>query len=222
MRTNRLFLLIFIITFNTSCFAQLGVTQIPKFDRSIDPECGGLANVMGHGPFDYRQVNQAEKDLVENVHLNAQESMLNTSKARTDPRIWGEFDYTLRAFPNNLRALAAIDRLSEILRTDKPVGARYSARCYFFRAVKFTPDDVNVRLLYGFYLIKRNKINDALVHLAEAEKLSPEDRNVLYNMGLAYFKVKDYAKARDYAQRAYQLGFPLPGLRNMLQRVGQW
>ena len=176
----------------------------------------------GHGPFDYRQVNQDEKELVELYHFNPQEQMLNTSRARTDPRIWGEFDYTLRAFPNNRRALAAVDRLSQILKTDKPVGARYSAKCYFLRAVKFTPDDINVRLLYAFYLIRRNKIADALVQLEEAERLSPEDRSILYNLGLAYFRAKDYAKSRDYAERAYERGYPLPGLRNLLQRAGKW
>lgn len=220
MNGGRLAVLVLSMMTSFSCYAQLGVTPIPRFDRSVDVECGGLANA--HGPFDYRQVNQDEKNLVENVHFNAQERMIRTPRARTDPLIWGEFDYTLRAFPNNIRALAAIDRLSEILKNDKPPGARYSANCYFLRAIKFTPDDANVHLLYGFYLIRRNKAADAISHLIEADRLSSNDRNVLYNLGLAYFKAKDYTKAKDYAERAYALGFPLPGLRNMLKRAGKW
>jgi len=211
-----------ILTVHFSCYAQLGQTPIPKFDHSVDPECGGLANFLGHGPFDYRKVNQEEKDLVENFHFTPQERMINTSKALTDNRIWGEFDYTLRAFPNNPRALAAVDKLSLILKTDKPPEARYSAKCYFLRAIKFMPDDVNARVLYVFYLIRRNKMPDAAAQLVEVEKLAPEDRNTLYNMGLAYFKVKDYAKSKEYAERAYALGYQLPGLRNLLQGAGKW
>lgn len=213
-------LFLWLMIANISCYAQLGSTPIPKFDRTVDAECGGLANA--HGPFDYRQVNQAEKDLVENVHFNAQERMLSTPQGRTDILIWGEFDYTLRAFPNNPRALAAVDRLSQILHNDKPIRARYSANCYFLRAIKFTPDDAHVHLLYGFYLLRRNKTVEALAQLAEAEKLAPDDRNVIYNIGLAYFKANDYEKSKDYAEKAYALGFPLPGLRNMLQRAGKW
>lgn len=209
-----------LLTIHLACWGQIGTTPIAKFDPSFDPECGSLANA--HGPFDYRKVNQDEKNLVENVHFNPQERMLNTPEARTNVYLWGEFDYTLRAFPNNPRALAAIDRLSEILHTDKPPKARYSAHCYFRRAVKFAPDDAAVRLMYGFYLLRRNKLDDALSQLLEAETMAPDDRNVLYNLGLAYFKTKNYDKAREYAGRAYQLGFPLPGLRNMLERAGKW
>lgn len=220
MKPRKLIVFLGLMAIHLLCHAQRVQTQIPKFDHSIDPVCGGLANA--HGPFDYRMVTQEEKDLVENVHFNPQEMMLTTSQGRTDSLIWGEFDYTLRAFPNNPRALAAVDRLSQILQSEKPVRARYSANCYFLRAIKFTPDDANVRLLYGFYLIRRNKVAEALVQLAEAEKWSPDDRNVFYNMGLAYFKAKEYEKSREYAEKAYALGFPLPGLRNMLERAGKW
>lgn len=211
-----------VICISTPALGQLGTTPIPKFDHSFDPECGSLANRGGHGPFDYRQVNQDEKDLVENVHFNPQERMLNTPRGYSDRLIWGEFDYTLRAFPNNTRALVAIDRLSIMLKSDKPPEARYSAKCYFLRAIKFMPDDANVRMLYGIYLIKRDKASDAIEQLAEAEKLAPDDRNLLYNIGLAYFKAKNYSKAKEYAEQAYALGYPLPGLRNLLQKAGKW
>jgi tetratricopeptide (TPR) repeat protein len=198
----------------------VSATDIPRFDTSVDPVCGGLANSFG--PYDYRKVTQMERDLVENVHFNDQLRMLDTPRAHTDILIWGEFDYTLRAFPNHPKALGAIDRLSIILKNEKPQRARYTAECYFQRAVKFTPDDSQVRLAYGLYLIKRNRPADAIVQLEAAGTLAPDSRNVAYNLGLAYFKLKDYAKAREYAKRAYDQGYPLPGLRNLLEKEGQW
>lgn len=34
--------------------------------------------------------------------------------------------------------------------------------------------------------------------------------------------MKDYDPALDNVHRAYRVGFPLPGLRNMLQRGEKW
>ncbi|MBK8750852.1 MAG: hypothetical protein IPL99_04020 [Candidatus Competibacteraceae bacterium] len=43
-----------------------------------------------------------------------------------------------------------------------------------------------------------------------------------FGMGLLYFDLKQYGLAKQYAQKAYQLGYPLPGLRKKLASVGQW
>ena len=45
-----------------------------------------------------------------------------------------------------------------------------------------------------------------------------------YNLGLAYFDLKDYARANDYASKAYRNGFPpnIVGLREKLKKVGKW
>jgi hypothetical protein len=33
---------------------------------------------------------------------------------------------------------------------------------------------------------------------------------------------KDYELAKTYAKKAYELGFPLPGLKNQLIKAGKW
>jgi hypothetical protein len=33
---------------------------------------------------------------------------------------------------------------------------------------------------------------------------------------------KDYDLAKTHAKKAYELGFPLPGLKNQLIKVGKW
>jgi hypothetical protein len=35
-------------------------------------------------------------------------------------------------------------------------------------------------------------------------------------------KKKDYEQARTHARKAYDQGFPLPGLRNQLIQAGKW
>ena len=58
--------------------------------------------------------------------------------------------------------------------------------------------------------------------MLKADKLMPGDANVAYNLGLIYVDLKDYENAREYAKRAYDGGFPLPGLRQKLVQAGQW
>lgn len=43
-----------------------------------------------------------------------------------------------------------------------------------------------------------------------------------YNMGLAFFKINDYAESKKYADKAYALGYRLPGLRDQLKKIKKW
>ena len=52
--------------------------------------------------------------------------------------------------------------------------------------------------------------------------LAPNSSEAHYNIGLMYTEMEEYPLAREHAQKAYSLGFPLPGLRSKLQRAGQW
>jgi TPR repeat protein len=46
---------------------------------------------------------------------------------------------------------------------------------------------------------------------------SPE---LYYNLGLLYLDMKDLRQAKEYADKAYGEGYPLPGLKNRLERAG--
>jgi tetratricopeptide (TPR) repeat protein len=43
-----------------------------------------------------------------------------------------------------------------------------------------------------------------------------------YNLGLLLVDMKDYDSAVERAKRAYELGYPLPGLKNKLVRLDKW
>lgn len=191
--------------------------------------CGDLNNNYLGRPTDYRRAPAEQRDLVEKAHFRFEHAHLQRGNtkfptSRGGMSLMGGFDYTLRTFPNHILALQDIDRLGFILKTEKPEPTReyYLIECYFKRAVSFVPEDGKVRLVYGLYLIRRGKAKEAIEQLTLAEEYEPDDANVQYNMGLAYYFVKDYHSAKEHAKRAYELGFPLPGLKNMLKRVGQW
>jgi tetratricopeptide (TPR) repeat protein len=125
-------------------------------------------------------------------------------------------------FPNHHRALAAMSKLSLRDKTLKPTGAKYSVECFFDRAIRFKPNDAVVRMIYGNHLLKTGKTDKATEQLKEAVNLDPENATINYNLGLLYMQRKNYEEARNYAKKAYELGFPLPGLKNQLMQAGKW
>ena len=138
--------------------------------------------------------------------------------------VGGDLDYTLRAFPNHARALMSMAKLSLRDKRPTPTGAQFSIDCYFDRAFRFQPDDPMPRLIAGLYYIKLKNLGEARENITIADSLSEssQDANLHYNLGLAYLDLKELDKSVEHAKKAYDAGFPLPGLRNMLRDAGAW
>ncbi len=116
----------------------------------------------------------------------------------------------------------AMANLSIREKKERPTDATFTVPCYFERAIRFAPDDGNVRMVYGTYLFKIGRKEEALKELETAESMSVDSGNFHYNIGLIYFDMKNYEKALSHAHRAYELGYQLPGLKRKLQDVGKW
>jgi tetratricopeptide (TPR) repeat protein len=181
--------------------------------------CGELSNSFG--PFDHAKRNQYVNEffLVESAHFTPEVERL--VKGSTGP-VGGDLDYTLRAIPNHPRALASMARLALRDKTTKVGGAKYSVECYFNRAIRFTPNDASVRSVYGSYLFKLGRTDEALEQLKEAVKLDPENAIANNNLALVYMRNKDYEKAAVLARKAESLGFPLTGVKDKLKAIGKW
>ncbi len=179
-------------------------------------ECGDLAN--SYGPFDYR-TSRDKLAIVENVHFTQDVEALRSGSTG---QLGADLDYTLRASPNHARALIAVANLGRKLNSDQLPGAKFPVPCYFDRAIRFASDDPIPRLVYGTYLSRAGKNREAAEQLELAVKLDQANANIHYNLGLVYLDLKDYPKAREHAQRAYDLGFSLTGLRKRLEAAGQW
>jgi len=157
--------------------------------------------------------------VVEQFHFTPEVEKL--VKGESGP-LGGDIGYTLDHFPNHHRALSAMTRLALRDKNRKPHGARYTIDCYFQRAVGFRPKDAKVRALFGSYLLALGQADTALEQLEHAALLEPDNPTSHYNLGLLYLKKKDYDRARASADKAYGMGFPLPGLKNKLVDAGQW
>lgn len=180
--------------------------------------CGPLSG--GHyGPFDYRLRGTFNLDVVERAHFTPE---IEAGIKGNTSYLGQDLNYTLRAVPNHPRALSTLVQLAVRKKTLKIDHMMYPVECYFDRALRFAPDDGTVKAIYGNYLHSVGRSNEALKMLQDAANLLPQDPTINYNLGLVYFARKDYAAAMRHARVAYDLGFPLPGLKNKLTKAGKW
>lgn len=207
---------------------QYGVFLILSFwAASVAAEVSGCPTLRhGYGPYDYRSATTEQLALVEGAHFfpNVENLRENTPHPNRGYIVvpGSEIDYTLRAFPNHHRALMAASKLALRDKTDRPNGLKASIDCYFKSALEFRQDDSYVPMIYGIHLAKKGRTAEAIEYFDKAKLLGDDSANLHYNLGLAYFQVKRYDEALDSAQKAYAAGFPLPGLKNMLERIGKW
>lgn len=182
----------------------------------IDSRCGQLENA--YGPYDFYS-DKPRLPIVEGAHFTADVEFFRRELAGP---FGGDIDYTLRAFPNHPRALAAMVRLGDREKTERPRGSKYTVYCYLERAIRFRPADPTARLIMATYLLKLGRRAEAIEHLRVAESGTDGTGNFHYNLGLAFFDIGDYSKSLSHAHKASDLGFDLPGLRKKLEGVGFW
>ena len=213
--------LVIVFTVAALIATQSGFAQDSQEDIPLTDDCGQLANT--YGPWDYTNpIHYRDRlPVVERAHFDANvESLV---KGTTAALPGGDLDYTLRAFPNHHRALYSMGRYS-LKHSDRriPPGARYSGLCYFVRAINFNPDDAKVRVVFGIYFYMQEKYQQAIEQLKVAIGLNEHSAEAHYNIGLVYERLGELELAVQHARTAYDLGFPLAGLRNKLQRHGVW
>lgn len=213
----------------SSLLALLGFLPPAANAQTGGPGCGELQNSFG--PYDYRKHAGSQNyktdsnnplRLVEIAHFRPEMEALRQGGQGPLSTVGPEFDYTLRAFPNHHRALDAILRLSARDRTDQPKGMRYTISCWFERAVRFVPDDPIVRMLFATYLGKTNRVEEALQHLAFAAKSNADNAFTQYNVGLAYFDMKQFDLALKQAHISYGMGMQRLELKELLTQSGHW
>lgn len=190
---------------------------MPGYAQTGDSACGSLAN--GYGPYDYR-TDKPKLGIVERYHFTA--AVENLIRGSTNVLPGGDLDYTLRAIPNHHRALMAVMRYGEKMKSPQPHGTHYSVECYFDRAVRFRPDDTIARMLYATFLSKNARTPEGIRQLELATVAAADNAFSHYNIGLIYFDLKEYDKALLQAHKALALGMPRTALRDQLQSVGKW
>ena len=203
------------------CLAMCCCAAVLSNSALADELGCGPRKLGDFGPYDYRSADaRRERPRVEKFHFGPQVEYLNP--ALSEKRIASDVDFVLRYFPNHHRALITLTKLARKTKSTQPPGLRFNVACWFARAKAIAPDDGMVSIIYGNYLLKRKRTKEALAEFKRAEEVGGENMNLYYNMGLGYFRLGRYHEARSAAKKAYAMGHPLPGLRNLLKRKKQW
>ena len=199
--------------------ASISFSFSSEVSAQPSPAACGTINNAGNGPFDYRTERGSSLRTVEQFHFTPNvESLISGNSAP----LGAELDFTLRAFPNHHRALMAMMRLGEKLKSPQPAKAAYPVECYFERALRFRPDDSTARMIYAIFLAKYGRGPEATKQLEIATAAAGDNAYTHYNIGLIYFDNKDYDQALAQAHKAYGLGFVQPKLRDQLKNAGKW
>lgn len=180
--------------------------------------CGPIAR--DNGPFDYRKAPKSRIEVVEKFHFTPNVEQLLSGNSSVD--VGAELNFTLRVFPNHHRALLAMMRLGEKLKTDQPRGAPHIVECYFEKALRFQQDDAVARLLYAMFLARNQRPTEVDQQLTIVTNAAGDNALTHYNAGLVYFDAKLYDKALVQAHKAIAYGYTQTALRDQLRSINQW
>jgi tetratricopeptide (TPR) repeat protein len=171
-------------------------------------------------PNDYRMYNSTAQsrwsiaDLKRNHYDPAMRAMHEGSYSRG---VKADLAFILNWWPNHYVALQAL------VAYDFGGGKDYDyppTECYFERAKSIFPDDVEVRVIEGYYFWRKHDKRRAVASYEEALAINPASADAHYNLGLIYLEMSQFDKAREHARIAYAAGYPLPGLRKKLAQAG--
>ena len=194
------------------------VGDVPVNLKEPGSPCGPAQNT--YGPFDYRTAHRNQKNIVESAHFTPMVEALRGGQ--TGGSAGGDIYYTLSVFPNHHRALVAVDRLADKEKTDPPKRAGLKVECWYIRAIRWVNDDLIVRLLYADFLVRQNRVPDALSQIDYAVERADGNPFTHYNAGLVYMSAKAYGRALAQAHKAIELGMTQDNLKRQLQDAGQW
>ena len=92
---------------------------------------------------------------------------------------------------------------------------------YFDEAISTHPDYPGAYQAKALVYRDLKKYGDARDVLLQGNQATDgKSPDIQYFLGLVLIDLKDYGTAREYAIKAYGLGYPLPGLRDKLARAG--
>lgn len=181
--------------------------------------------------FDYTDPSDRANHLpiVEAAHFTDQVRQLRAGRHGGHPL--NDLEYTVGRFPNHHAALYAMIRYATEARFREESARAWASatrdererpppECYLQRAQDFARHDAQVRALTGLYYHRVGRHDPARTAYEEALTRTNALAEIHYNYGLLLVDMGRYAEAREQAELAYGLGYPLPGLRRQLAAAG--
>ncbi|GAC15103.1 hypothetical protein [Aliiglaciecola lipolytica] len=213
--------LLLILWFSTSDSIAVETKIPPDFTDSVF-NCGHTPKGTDYRRTDYK-TNELRKK-VEGAHFTKGVQRGEYGNASS---LEGDLDYVLNKFPNHPKALlvAAKNQMrpdyspQHSLRKDRFWPKK---ECYFQRALNRAPDDGLVHLVIAIFYHQYKNYEVAGRHYQAAVQYNSNNAEAHYNFGLFLMQTGHETKALEHAKKAYSMGYPLPGLKNMLIAANRW
>lgn len=91
------------------------------------------------------------------------------------------------------------------------------------KAIEVRPDDSAPYSALAVFYRKQKKLNLAKETLLQGDKaMEGKSAEIHYNLGLIYLELGEIDSALERAHAAYAMGYPLPGLKTRLEKIGKW
>lgn len=180
--------------------------------------CGPMYIPTHVGPFDYRN----QRDMLKTVEFGHFQPNVEDLIKPMFNSFGADLDYTLKAYPNHHRALVTLNRLSLREKALKTSGSDYSVECFYFRAIRWRPNDLIVRMLYASWLHQWDRTKDAVEQLDYVVDNAGDDPFTHYNAGMVFADMKVWDRALQQAHAAQALDFQKPDLKTRLVNANQW
>lgn len=179
--------------------------------------CGGPLDANNfRRPLDINDpADQGKINIVVKHHFTPEVAALIRGSTAELP---GDIHYTLRHIPNHYGALESMARFQ--IKKPGESDRYFTVDCYFERAFAFRPKDAQLYMLYGTYLHRAKRYDQAHALYVQAEEMGLESPELFYNRGLLEFQRDNLDEAANYAAKAYAGGYPLPALRDKLAEAG--
>lgn len=194
--------------------------------------CGPVPLPGAAGPYDYLDQDPQNLWHIRDVNAN---HLIHIKPDLAGGRVnhaLGQIHYILIRIPNHYEAFQWLGKIAtkypgreydpDQIGAGEELAFPPTVECYYDRAFRYRPNDSNLRLLFAIHYHITDQLDKAIEQYKIAESMRENSPDIQYNLGLAYFDRKEYDLSAVHAQRAYALGYPLPGLRNKLQAVGEW
>lgn len=167
--------------------------------------------------FDYQDSDAYIQREIRNIEKHHFNSKVRNGIGGQTGYLIADLAFIFRSVPNHHLALGV---LGNYYLAGGPSHGHAPADCYFRLAQSFQPNDGNVALIYGIFLAKSDRVVEAERQYKLAIQRLTEPAEAHYDLALLYLERGNNEQALEHAKVAYDRGYPLPGLKKKLRKLG--
>ncbi len=196
-------------------YSQLGASKNSRFRKFYSPQLGEKWNRI-LGPDNYRGVQHfcAGRIWLKRAAVASQKKQRTWAYQRAITEFSFSYDH------GNINAPYYSEMTAFYARSYYSIGNRRKAHSLLNTAIESKPKSPYAYTEKASILRKEGKLNEAIAILMKAlEAVGNRALNVYVYLAHTHHDKGDYKKSKFYSDKAYSLGYPLPGLRKKIESM---